>query len=177
MNFDIGIFLDGQPAVIGRRVYGRSTNTFLYDSTMDPTNRLVVHEMVLPEALVMLMQRLDIFARITDASPQDRGTVVDITELVDFSGVIMSLDDAPAGMGPGIIYQPLSSDDEIPSSWSGGQVCWQKTVPVGTNGSNIVYEVDEADCKDMDSYCSPSDCQASVGMPQERPDPGSLIGG
>ena len=106
------------------------------------------------------------------------GESVAITELVDFSGITMRMETAPASMqGGGVIYRPLAGDGSIPATWSSGQICHQKTTAVGMNGASVVHEVDEAGCQDFDTYCSPGDCASTAGQPVERPDPGILLGG
>lgn len=179
LNFDIGLVIDGVPVVLTTATYGSSTKAFLYQSDHNPANRIIVLEMQLPAALVTSMGRLELFARLIDNGVLGRPPAVDVTELADFSGVVMRIENAPPGMPTdgGIIYRPLSGDGSIPTTWSAGQICWQRTTPVGMNGANVVYEVDQADCQDMDTYCSSSDCSASVGQPLERPDPGALLGG
>ena len=73
-------------------------------------------------------------------------------------------------------YKPLSGDDEIPSELTSGEVCVQSVSFVGSNGSSDLYEVNSAECTEMDSYCASSSCQGTVGQPLEMPNPGLLFG-
>jgi hypothetical protein len=81
------------------------------------------------------------------------------------------------GSATGVVYRPLASDDQIPSTWTAGQICFQATSAVGMSGVSVVEEVNAADCMTMDTYCSPGDCSASVGKALELPDPAALAGG
>jgi len=149
LNFDIGVVIDGQPVVLSTATYSGSTRAFFYESHSDPANRIVVLEMQ-----------------------------VDVTELVDFSGITMRRETAPASMpGDGVIYRPLAGDGTIPASWSSGQICHQTITAVGMSGASVVHEVEDAGCQDFDTYCSGADCAATAGQPIERPDPGVLLGG
>jgi len=102
--------------------------------------------------------------------------------IVSFSGVAMIIEQRAAisnggGGATGVAYRPLAADDEIPSSWNSGQICFQASSAVGVRGVSIVHEIGAADCMPMDTYCSPADCAAGVGQPLELPDPAALAGG
>jgi hypothetical protein len=103
---------------------------------------------------------------------------------VDFSGVTVVVEQhdsntmsSDGDQPTGVVYRPLASDDQIPATWNGGEICYQSTSAVGTNGVSLVHEVESADCQPMDTYCSPQDCASGVGRPLELPDPGALAGG
>jgi hypothetical protein len=178
LNFDIGVVIDGQPVVLTTATYSGSTRAYFYVPDSDPTNRIVVLEMRIPEVLVRSMGGFDLFSRVSDVSPLGRATQVDVTELVDFSGVTMRRETAPSSMQRGgVIYRPLAGDGSIPATWSSGQICHQTTTPVGMNGASVVHEVEDAGCEDFDTYCGGADCAATAGQPIERPDPGVLLGG
>jgi len=178
LNFDVGVILDGQPIVLTARTYSSATSAYFYESSVDPTNRMIVLEMRIPETIIQQMGKFDLFARVIDTSSLNRAPQVDVTELVDFSGVTTRMETAPPGMqGGGVIYRPLVGDGSIPATWTSGQICHQETSAVGMNGSSVIYEVDDADCTSFDTYCSPGDCTATAGQPIERPDPGVLLGG
>ena len=178
LHFTLGVVIDGVPIVVSRRVYAQGTRSFIYNATQSPGDKIVVLEMPFPETVVQQRGSLSIYATVEDPSPLQRAGVVDVTNLVDFGGVIMRVETSPPSVsgGLGFVYRPLAGSG-MPSSWSSGEVCWQDTAAVGTNGASIVHEVQAASCQDFDSYCSASDCSASVGTSLELPDPGSLLGG
>jgi hypothetical protein len=84
----------------------------------------------------------------------------------------------PASSGRTSIYVPLPvSGAGIPSSWSAGEVCFQRSSPVGVNGPIITEEVVDANClTGWDAYCPPT-CTATVGSTYTSVDPVGLIGG
>lgn len=84
---------------------------------------------------------------------------------------------ASTGANGGTIFVPLTFDNDPPTLWSPGQICYQKSSPVGTNGLLITHEVVRADCMDnWDAFCPPT-CSASVGSTFEDVDPLALLGG
>lgn len=158
------------------------TRAFLA-TPVDPRDTLVVVELGLPENLVRRLGQVSIWSRIRDTSAAALDPFVAVTTLVNFSGVIMSVEPTlmrttnVGGSATGVVYRPLLPDDHIPSTWSGGQMCFQRTSAVGMSGISIIHEVDSAGCIPMDTYCSPDDCAAGVGQPLALPDPGALAGG
>lgn len=85
----------------------------------------------------------------------------------------------PTPMSPGSIYIPLPANGpgSIPSSWSAGSVCYQRSSPVAVNGAVVTQEIVSASCfEGFDGYCPPS-CASSVGQTYQTVDPIGLIGG
>lgn len=77
----------------------------------------------------------------------------------------------------GTIFVPLTFDDDPPALWTPGQICYQKSSPVGAAGLLVTHEVVRADCMDnWDAFCPPT-CSASVGTTFEDVDPLALLGG
>ena len=110
------------------------------------------------------------------SGPEQSATALN---LVSFSGHTISVEPSPisVGQGEGVINRPLESSVDIPGDWTGGEICWQELTLVGVNGASIVYEIDSAACEQMDTYCKPADCAATVGSSITLVDPGALIGG
>jgi hypothetical protein len=82
-------------------------------------------------------------------------------------------------MMPGTIYVPLptAGSGGIPASWSSGEVCFQRSMPVAVNGSIVTQEIISASCASgWDGYCPPT-CSASVGQTYTTVDPIVLLGG
>jgi len=192
LGFYLGAVIDGQPLIIPGPAVAHASRKFIYPAS--DGGHLIVVEVPVPEWMVHQMGQLSFFAGAALGDPLVPSTprAVDTTTLASVAGLIMGVEDAPPDMasddggdggdddgqaGGGVIYRPLNDDDEIPSTLTGGQVCYQSVSPVGTNGANILYEVNSADCIPMDSYCSGADCAATVGKALEMPDPGALLGG
>lgn len=85
----------------------------------------------------------------------------------------------PTPLSPGSIYVPLpvNGPGSVPSSWSAGSVCFQRSSPVAVNGAVVTQEIVSASCVEgFDGYCPPS-CSSSVGQTYSTVDPIGLIGG
>jgi len=152
----------------------------------DARDSLAVVEVGISQSLVTRLGQVDMFAVATSHITGVTGSAVSVVPLVDFSGVVVSVEAAElnyspmnGGNGPptGITYRPLTSDSGIPSTWSGGEICFQRTAAVGVDGVSIIHEIEAADCQPMDTYCSPADCAASRGKSIKLPDPAALAGG
>jgi hypothetical protein len=152
----------------------------------DTQDRIAVVEVAVSQALVRRLGQLNLFSIATSHIPGITGSAVSVVPLVNFSGVTVSIDaeelnyspiNGGSGTPTGITYRPLAGDSGIPSSWSGGEICYQRTAAVGVDGVSIVHEVESADCQPMDTYCSAADCAASRGTSITLPDPAALAGG
>jgi hypothetical protein len=180
LDFQMGLVLRGRPVLISPAIYSRAIRLLIFPGRA-MGSRIVVAEIPIGESLIQRRGQLNIFAGIRN--PIEDTAAVDVSSLVDFSGVTMSVEPSTTpffngnAVANGVTYRPLGGDDQIPATWSSGQVCWQRMTPVGQNGASVVHEVDAANCQSTDSYCSPSDCSGSVGGLVELPDPGGLIGG
>jgi len=184
VNVQLGVVINGHPISIAPSSYSMM-RAFLFPGC-NAADRIAVVELAIPELLVRRMGQLNLFTIVRGVGPGAPPPAVSVFSLANMAGVTVSIEPrnlwySPSGNGGnaphGVIYRPLSGDDQIPASWSGGEVCWQKTTPVGVNGVSVIQEVDSADCQPMDTYCSGADCAASVGKPLELPDPGALVGG
>lgn len=151
----------------------------------DAQDGLAVVEVAISQELVRRLGQVNLFSVATSHIPGVVGSAVSVVPLVDFSGVTVSVEAEELNYSPsggngvptGITYRPLTNDDGIPSTWSGGEVCYQRTAAVGVDGVSIVHEVESADCQPMDTYCNASDCAASRGKSITLPDPLAIAGG
>jgi hypothetical protein len=75
-------------------------------------------------------------------------------------------------------FVPLPlGDEDMPTTWTPGAVCFQTTAPVSADGATLTQQVVSADCQPgFDGACPPS-CSASVGSTFTTIDPVVLIGG
>lgn len=70
-----------------------------------------------------------------------------------------------------------SGSGGVPATWEPGQVCFQRSSPVATDGATVTNEVIESGCTaGWDGFCPPS-CSSSVGSTYRTVDPLTLIGG
>src|SRR5262249_28191228 len=126
----------------------------------DAGDTLAVVEFGVPMDLLHRMGQVNLFCRLKSSLPGSE-PCVSVVPIKDFSGIAMLIEPAVAGIttngggSTGVVYRPLASDDQIPSTWNSGQICFQATSAVGMSGASIIQEVDAADCMAMDTYCSP----------------------
>lgn len=150
----------------------------------DLGDRVVAVEALIPERIIQTLGQLNLFCVARGTGENAPAPSVSVLSLVNFSGVTMGAEEMALNYAStsshmtGVAYRPLSGDDRIPSTWSGGEVCWQRTAAVGgTGGLTITHEVEAADCQPMDTYCSAANCAAGVGKPLVLPNPAGLAGG
>jgi hypothetical protein len=180
LRYRFGVVHEGR--VIDVPLSGIANSRVLVYSGRDAQDRVAVIEVALPEGLVRRFGQLNFFSAVERPGIPPR---VSTLSLIDVDGVTVSIEraarthnsSATQDSASGVVYRPLAADDEIPASWSSGQVCYHRTAPVGVNGASVVHEIEAANCQPMDTYCSGSDCAASVGRSVELPNPGAIAGG
>lgn len=181
LRLELGIVYQGQVFRIYPRSFGAPRG--FRSQPRDAGDRLTVVEFPMPVALVRRVGQVNVSAVLRDTSPGATEPVVSLLPLVNFSGITMSVEHTPAtlnigsGRPAGIVYRPLAGSSQLPSTWNGGEICFQRTAAVGMNGVSIVFEVEAAGCVPMDTYCSPTNCAAGVGRSIDLPDPASVAGG
>lgn len=181
IGLDIGFVYRGTKVRLSPSIQ-TFTRAFVHRAA-NPADTLAVVEIGLPESLVSRLGQVSMWARIRDEGNASIDPFVTILTLVDFSGIVMSVEPTilratnTGGGATGVVYRPLAPDDSIPFEWTSGQMCFQRTTPVGMSGVSIIHEVDSGECISMDSYCSPTDCAAGIGTSLAMPDPGALAGG
>lgn len=165
----------------------RSTSQITTDS--NGTGIIQLLDIALDPALVHALGELTFYATATMVGT---GTVTsaDAVRFLSIDGVVVLAMAPPRPItqppgqpvpGPGSIYVPLPTGGPtgggIPSSWSSGEICFQRTSPVAVNGPVVTQEVVSAECMNgWEGYCPPS-CTASVGSTYATVDPVGLIGG
>lgn len=181
VDLDLGFVFRGRKVRLSPN-FETYTRAFVYRAS-NPADTLAVIEIGLPESLVSRLGQISMWNRITDTSSTATDPYVSVLTLVDFSGVITAVEPNISrvtnngGGATGVVYRPLAPDDRIPSTWEGGEMCFQRTSAVGMSGVSVVHEVDAADCIPMDTYCSYEDCSEGVGKSLALPDPAALAGG
>lgn len=182
LDLQFGVVYQGQILPIQTNSFG--TPRGIRARANDPLDRLTIVEFPLPVALVRRIGQVNVVGLLRDTSAIPSDPVVGILPLVNFSGITVAVEQTPATLSfngssrpAGIIYRPLAGSSQLPSTWNGGEVCFQRTAAVGANGASIVFEIEAAGCVSMDTYCSPMNCGAGVGRSIALPDPAALIGG
>jgi hypothetical protein len=181
VDLDLGFVFRGKKVRLSPTLQ-TYTRAFVYRAA-NPADTLAVIEIGLPENVVSRLKQVSMWNRISDTSSTAIDPFVSVLTLVDFSGVVMAVEPTVSrvantgGGATGVVYRPLAPDDRIPSTWEGGEMCFQRTSAVGMSGVSVVHEVDAADCIPMDTYCSPTDCAAGVGTALALPDAAALAGG
>ncbi len=181
VDLKVGIVIDGVAIEVSPSSVAL-TRGFIFraHSTQD---RIAMLEIAVPELLVQRFGQLDLYSIVRNSGAP---SAVAVLSLVNMGGTIVSVEPVAQNFSQsggnndpprGVIYRPVTSGDQIPTTWTSGEVCWQRTTAVGVNGVSIIHEIESADCVPMDTYCSGADCAASVGRPLSLPDPGALAGG
>jgi hypothetical protein len=80
------------------------------------------------------------------------------------------------GSGPSLSIRPIVVADEVPVSFTIGQICLQSTTEVGYSNGIVELLIDSSSCEPADAYCSPN-CPFEAGNTKELADPLALIGG
>jgi hypothetical protein len=177
LHFQFGLVVGSLPVYFPVQAYLSATRVNSFPAA-NPLDQIVVIETLLPDSLVHNLGGLTICVKhMGDAvSGQQSAAALD---LLSFSGTTVSILAAPPDIrgGEGLVFRPLCLAEEVPPDWTPGQLCWQRTATVGVSGVQLIQEVEDAGCEQMDTYCSPSDCAATIGDTISITDPGSLIGG
>ena len=133
-GFRTGFFLGtGSLHDVPASVYMAGSSLKLFPG-FAPMDLIFVLETPYVEAMIQsLGGYVGIYSLILDAGGSSVVSAA-VLNLFSWDGVTVQLRDAPPGVGPGggSIYKPLRGDDEIPSSWSSDEICWQMTSPVAT---------------------------------------------
>lgn len=180
IQFGLGIVYHGKRILISPDK--QISRAFLYKGHT-AGDSLAVIEMGISQDLLKRLGQVNVFTYLHGTGIGAPEPAVAILPIKDFSGIAVSIQErvAPLSSGgggaTGVVYRPLAADDQIPSSWNSGEICFQATSAVGINGVSVVSEINAADCLPMDTYCSPGDCAATIGTALEMPDPAALAGG
>jgi hypothetical protein len=143
----------------------------------------------LEPAMILAAGQLTFYAT---ATVPGAGTILsaDTVRLLNIDGIVVLVMPPPRpensqvpGAAPslpgGSIYVPLPAggSGDIPSTWSEGAVCFQRSTPVAVNGPVVTQEVVSAACiEGWEGYCPPT-CSSSIGSTYSTVDPIGLIGG
>lgn len=172
----------GQSFVFGPDVI--ATASFNSKRATNAADLLIMMNLPIPESFITKLGQLNLFVRLvetgsTPGSTTGAGSASTMT-VVASAGTMMQVQFAPVSVneGDGVIYRPLTGpNDPAPSTAATGQVCWQNTFPVATNGNLIQFQILSASCQDFDAFCDATACSASAGDSVDLVDPSSLLGG
>lgn len=198
INLRFGVSIDGITAPVRSSIFLAASS--VQTRTSSGSDSVYVFETRVSESSVHAFGNAAFYV-IADQVGFDSSPAV--LQMVSFPGtgpvgepmpVLMRPEPAPPGMGlnppgpspqsqsgtragGGTIFRPLTADERVPLDWETGKICFQEMEPVGANGVNVVLQVDSAACETFDTFCAPSNCQATVGQTVEFVDPGALVGG
>ncbi|MBL8863073.1 MAG: hypothetical protein JNK02_13845 [Planctomycetes bacterium] len=144
-------------------------------------------DVAIDPAHVLALGQLTFFATVSVAGS---GTILaaDVVRLIALDGIVVLVMPPPrpgnsqqqqAPSQPGSIYVPLPTvgTGGMPATWSVGEICFQRSMPVAVNGPIITQEIVSANCLNgWEGYCPPS-CVATVGSTYTTVDPIGLLGG
>jgi hypothetical protein len=154
--------------------------------TTDASQRGLVHLIDLPisHSMVQSLGELTFFVRATVLGSNEPPSTTTV-QLVWIQGTAVLRmkplrepgTPAPSNEPPGSIYVPLPQMGGMPQGWTSGEICYQRTSPVGTQGAVITHEIVDADCLlGWEGFC-PQTCVTSVGTVFSTVDPLGLLGG
>jgi hypothetical protein len=174
--FHFGISVAGVVVELPASFFMASSTLGLYPG-MDPSGWVIVLETKVPEVFLQAYGYLGFYSTVQLPGSDDPSAAA-VVNLFEADGYAMSLEPTPPGFTPGgSIYKPLPRGEDLPASWGENQVCWQLTGAIGTDGSSVILEIEDAACKPLSTKCSSSACQAGIGTTVKVLDAGALAGG
>jgi hypothetical protein len=178
---------------VNRRVGTFSSAWIAANSTQQVTtgangNDLVhLFDIALEPAAILAYGQLTFFATV---GLPGSSTVLsaDTVRFLNLDGVVVHVSPPPRPITPGpqggpallgsiFIPLPTAGTGGIPASWSQGEVCFQRSMPVAVSGAFVTQEIVSAECiSGWEGYCSPG-CASTVGQTYTTLDPVVLVGG
>jgi hypothetical protein len=176
-SFTFGVSIGGSLISLPAGVFMPASTISLHLSDL-PAGWIIVLETKIPETFLQTYGYLGFYSIVAPAgSPTPTSAAV--VNMFDFDGdSVLLLPAPPDYSGGGSIYKPLPRGEDLPASaWTDMEVCWQSTSVVGTDGSSVVLDVEDAACIPATSKCHASSCQAGIGTTVKVLDAGALAGG
>ncbi len=176
LDFRLGVSIDGTPIELPPSIFLPSSALSLYPA-FDANGIIILLETSFPQSLLTQFGYLGFYSTIAPQGGLPLGAAV--LNLFDFDGYAVEMVPAPMEFAAGgSIYKPLGRGEDLPASvWTDGQVCWQATSTVGSQGGSVVLEVEDASCVPMTTMCHSTACQATIGSQITILDAGSFTGG
>jgi len=178
-GYSLGVSVDGVQWTIPVNTLLSASTIQLYPN-LDATGWVVVLETAVPQAYIVSHGYLGVYSLISDGSQGAQKTAA-VLNLFAVAGEVTAFGPPPStmqGVSGGSIYQPLGRGEDLPAStWEEGEVCYQYTEVVGTDGSSVILDVENAYCAELDSYCNSSHCAGGIGVQVKVLDAGALAGG
>lgn len=190
VRFEHGIVYQGIRVVLPSAAY-LASSTFQIFPSATPGSFVALLETPVAVSTIQSLGSLGVYALVGDPALPGTYQQAGVLNLVDNAGIITLVEPTATLTGEGggssggtnwsgqggLVYTPLVGSENLPQRFSSGEICFQVTSPIGINGNSVVQEIEAAGCEPSESYCSPSDCSASVGGTVEVVDPTLLIGG
>jgi len=194
-NLQIGLFSNDRTLVLSN-TFLAATSSLDFKPSITPTGAVAVIDVRFSPSLVHAAGALTLWASasLPGFESEQFGAAIQLSSL---GGVVVFAMPVPAPVvaqaspyagtypqnGRGTIYVPLvppstgSSSMGAPAGWAPGEVCFQRTSTVASDGAFLTNEIISADCASgWDGYCPPS-CTSSVGNTYRTVDPLVLLGG
>jgi len=181
VGLEFGAYVSGVQLVIPPQVYMPISTVGIFAAST-PGDVILMFTMSIPQSLVASLGSISLYVR-TAPIGAPAPTVAAVINLQSFGGVLVAVQATGGGVGvqgagsqQETVYRPLSSGGEIPTSWTGGQICSQRSTTVGSVGPVLKQQVIASTCEDADASCS-AECPNELGKLIELLDPLALLGG
>jgi hypothetical protein len=179
-SIEVGVMSNGVATTLPASSYA-STATLTTVPTKVPGELLLVTDIIVSKSPLYCTGAMSVYAVLQVEGASRSAAVVNLQM---WGGVPMEVispaqlaPNAADALGPGRLHRPLGGT-QIPATWSGGQICFQRMEAVGTHGAVVTQEVATASCVDgWDGFCDAASCSSSVGTTVDTVDPAALIGG
>jgi hypothetical protein len=177
---EFGLYAGGRWMPLTTAHYGSSLSLTTVP-TNTPGQTLLVVSAVLPKFPMTRTGAMSIFAKLRVNGTVIAASAIDLVLRQQVPMLVMTPSQvsplAQTELGTGLLYRPLGGT-QIPSTWTSGEICFQRLESVGTHGAVVTQEVTSANCiSGWDGYCDGGTCSSSVGTTVDLVDPGALVGG
>ena len=179
-ELEFGVYAAGRWVPLPASSYASSL-TFATVPTREPGQALVVVSAILPTFPLNRTGAMSVYARLRVEGSVASAAVLNLVlrQLVPMQ-ILTPAEVSPLAeelLGTGLLYRPLGGS-QVPSTWTSGEICFQRLESVGTHGAVVTQEVTSASCiSGWDGYCDSGSCSASVGTTVDLVDPSALVGG
>lgn len=174
VDYHLGFMHDGDPLVIPSDIVMRASAFRL--TPISPGRMVIVINTPIPNAVLNLSGgNLNLFAATMAGTPSVDG--LNITQIDGIPVEVDIITSPGSGEPSGLVYRPLVTTDNLPSTFESGKSCSQETADAGSSGASLFLEITNASCTSSDGSCNGAACAASVGSTVEVLDPATLIGG
>ena len=187
-TFNLGLVYRGVPYALPPQIYLPVTDVRVVHARM-LTDRVHILDIHIPQSVIDSLQDISFYAMATPEgahAPTDADALnITMSQGIPFALVSSGSVNPSGSLGPpaggsagarGGFYQPLVPGSKVPQGSQQGQVCVQRSRVIGTSGSGLQMQIEEAFCVEGDGFCG-GDCTSTLGKTFTVIDPLLLIGG